>query len=142
MSRYYDHLLHKTYQIRVNSEINIKQNIFEAMEDYTRFENDLTVYPENQESLLDNRFPLAGIHSFPDLQMSDYIMCINNYRENGNLFTVRFVHPDEKYSEVLFLNPNENGQVWLLIISTGVQMVENVKKYSNVNLSNDILKYL
>jgi len=137
MTDLYDHSLHKTYQLRLNNETNIRENIFQALEDFKRLETDLTIYPQDQRSLYDNRFPLANNRIFPDLQISDYVMCINNYRENGNLFTVRYIHPSERYCEALLLDPNDNGQVWLLIISPSLETVEEVKKYSNVNLIND-----
>ena len=48
--------------------------------------------------------------------MKTYIMSLNNYRSVGILFTVRYVHPIDKFSEVIFLNPNDNGKVWLFVI--------------------------
>ena len=140
MTEFYDYLLHKNYEQRFNNEINIKEKIFNAIEDFLHLELDFTVYPNDQYSLLYNRFPLAGNRTFPDLQMSDYIMCINNYRDKGNLFTLRYVHPEHKYCELLFLNPNENGQIWLLIISPEFKEIEEVKKYANVNLTNDTVQ--
>ena len=139
MTEFYDHLLHKTYQLRLNTEINIKNNIFEAIEDFIHLEKDYTIYPRDQKTLLNSRFPLAGTRNYPNLQMTDYIMCINNYRDGGNLFTVRFVHPVQKYSEVLFLDPNTNGQLWLLVISPNLKVVEDVKKYGNIDLTNDTI---
>jgi hypothetical protein len=140
MTSFYDHLLHKTYQLRLNSETNIKENILKAIEDWVHLVSDPSTYPSDQISLFNNRFPSAGIHSFPALQITDYIISIQNYREVGDLFTVRFVHPTEKYCEVLFLNPNEDGQVWLLIISPELKDVEEVKKYSYVNLISDTVE--
>jgi hypothetical protein len=68
------------------------------------------------------------------------VACLNNYRTNGYLFTIRYLHPIEKYSEVLFLNPNEEGQVWILIIGPELGEIEQVKKESRINLSTDIIE--
>jgi hypothetical protein len=140
MDSLYNHELHITYQHRINNEINIKDKIFQAIETFMSLGTDITEYPHDQDSLYNLCFPFANQRSFPASQLSDYVACLNNYRTNGYLFTIRYLHPIEKYSEVLFLNPNEEGQVWILIIGPELGEIEQVKKESRINLSTDIIE--
>jgi hypothetical protein len=138
----YNQILHRTYQERLNNEINIRENIFKAITDYKKIETDSSIYPLDQRSEFNIRFPLAGYRSFPTLQLADYMSSIDNYKYNGNLFTLRYVDNIEKYSEVLYLDPNDNGQVWFLIISPELKEVDEIKKYSTIDLTTGIVSNL
>ena len=134
MSDLYDHQLHKEYQHRLNNELNIKEKIFNAIDIHKKIENDDSEYPDDQDTLYWMNFPLANNRTIPELILSDYIMSLNNYKTEGNLFTIRYLNPEEKYCEVIFLNPNDDGQTWLLIIGSELGDIEQVKKGNKINL--------
>lgn len=136
----YDYILHKSYQQRINNEINIRGQIFTAINIYKQLETDETDYPEDQNTLYYTHFPLANTRNVPELGLSDYIICLNNYRTTGDLFTVRYVNPTNKYSEVIFLDPNDKGQSWFLIISPELGEIEQVKKGTIINLTDNVIE--
>jgi len=137
---FYDHILHNDYQYKINNQINFKNNLFKELELYKKIEIDETSYPEDQYSLYSLNYPLAGNRSIPELSISDYIMCLNNYRKNGDLLTVRFVNPENRYCEIIFLDANDNGRVWLFIMAPDLGDVEEIKKYSNINLNDNLIE--
>jgi hypothetical protein len=140
MSDYYNHDLHKEYEHKINKEINIKDVIFKALELHIKLIQDNTNYPNDQITLYELSFPFSNQRHVPELTLSDYVMCLNNYRTNGNLFTVRYLHPIIKYIEVLFLNSNENGDLYLFVISPNFNSIEQVKKNSNIALTTDTIE--
>ena len=140
MDVFYDYVLHKTYQYQINNQINIKEKIFQAMTIYKDLITDTSDYPDDQDSLYMITFPLSDTRSFPSLALNDYIICLNNYRTNGDLFTIRYVQPVEKYCEVLFFDPNDNGQIWLLIIGPELGNIEQIRKGTNINLTTDVIE--
>lgn len=140
MSEYYDHTLHNQYQDKINNEINIRIKLCESLELFKKLQLDTSEYPSDQESLYEQHFPLINSRSVPELTMSDYIMALHNYRTNGYLYTIRFINPQNTYSEVIFLDPNDNGQVWLFIIGSELGNIEEIKKYSNINLTTNLVE--
>jgi hypothetical protein len=137
MSNFYDYILHKDYQHRINNQINIKEKIFKAIDIYKNLLIDDTDYPFDQETLYVINFPLSDTRTVPELSLNDYIICLKNYRTCGDLFTIRYVNPTDNYCEVIFLDPNDNGQTWLLIIGSELGDIEQVKKGTNINLTID-----
>ena len=137
MSDFYDYILHKDYQHRINNQINIKDKIFKALDIYKNLLIDNTDYPFDQNTLHVINFPLSDTRTVPELVLNDYIICLNNYRTCGDLFTIRYVNPTNKYCEVIFLDPNDKGQIWLLIIGSELGDIEQVKKGTNINLMID-----
>jgi hypothetical protein len=137
MSDFYDYILHKDYQYRINNQINIKEKIFKAIDIYKNLLIDDTNYPFDQDTLHVINFPLSDTRAVPALVLNDYIICLNNYRTCGDLFTIRYVNPTDKYCEAIFLDPNDKGQTWLLIIGTELGDIEQVKKGTNINLMID-----
>ena len=114
---FYNHALHNEFQTKINNETNIRIRIFKELEFYKTIISDDTIYPLDQDSLHYLNYPLAGNRGIPEISISDYIMSLNNYKLTGNLFTVRYVNSEDRYSEVIFLDPNDNGQVWLFIFT-------------------------
>lgn len=137
---FYDHNLHNDYQYKINNQINFKNRLFKELELYKKIETDGTNYPEDQDSLYYLHYPSAGNRGAPELSISDYILCVNNYRKNGDLLTIRFVNPENRYCEIIFLDPNDNGKVWLFIVAPDLGDVEEIKKYANINLNNDLIE--
>jgi hypothetical protein len=131
---FYNHRLHNEYEQKINTEINIRIKLFKELELYKKIIQDETRYPDDQESAYYFHYPLAGNRTIPEFSVSDYVTASNNYKKNGNLFTVRFLNPEDRYCEVIFVDPNDNGQVWLFIIAPNLGDVEEIKKYANINL--------
>ena len=140
MTNIYNYILHKSYQSKINNQINIRDKIFKALDIYKKLiTEDDTDYPDDQSSLYRINFPLSGTRSFPELGFNDYVICLNNYRSSGDLFTIRSVHPVEKYCEVVFLDPNNKGQTWLLIIGSELGDIEEIRKGVIINLTTDLI---
>jgi hypothetical protein len=140
MSEFYDHHLHKEYEKRINEEVNIKDKIFKTLELHIKTVSDNTNCPEDQQTSYEQIFPLANNRIVPELTISEYIMSLNNYRTIGKLFTVRYVHPIDKFSEVIFLDPNNNGKIWLFIFGPELEEIEQIKSYNSINLTTDIIE--
>lgn len=136
MADFYNHTLHKEYEEQINTKINIKDTIFEALEKHLKLSGDTANYPDDQDTLYQQSFPDTQNRTVPELTMSDYIMCLNNYRTCGNLFTMRYLHPIDLFCEVMFLDPNNNGKIYLFVLSSN-SIVEKVITYSNIDLTND-----
>lgn len=139
MSDLYDYILHQEYEVKINNEINIKNDIFKAIELHNKLFQDVTTYPNDQQTLYEQEFPFAYIRHTPEISISDYIISLNNYKSCGNLYTVRYLHPIQKFCEVIFLNPNENGKVYLIVLNFEF-IIEKVIVYGNINLTTNTLE--
>ena len=140
MTDFYDHTLHNNIQYKLNNDISIKDLIYQTIELHNKLILDTGVYPYDQISLYDQRFLPKDISAVPELSISDYIMCINNYRINGYLFTLRYLNPIDLNGEVMFLNPNDNGQVLLLIFGNNLDKIKQIIKGTSINLTTDTIE--
>lgn len=140
MTDFYNHTLHNNFEERINKEINIKNKIFEALELHNNLFLDTSNYPNDQLTPYEQAFPLSNNRIIPELTMSDYLLCLHNYRTNGNIFTIRYVHPIDKFCEVLFLNPNENGKIYLIVISPEFGEIEQIINFQSINLITDTIE--
>jgi hypothetical protein len=137
MGEAYSYELYKFYEERVNTEINLREKIYSAVKEYSLIANDQTIYPMDQFSQMEIRFPHGDIDAFHEIHMNDYILCIDNYRRNGRLFTFRYIDFDSQMSEIFFLDPNDNGQIWLLLFTPDLEEIIRVIKASNIDLNDD-----
>lgn len=133
----YNHELHKEFEKKINTEDNIKENIFNAIKLYNSIilSENISEYPADQTPLYNMTFPLAHNRHVPDVIFNDYLVVLDNYRRTGNIFTLRYLDSDERYSEIMFLDVNDNGQCWLLVVGPDLGVVENVKKCSYIDLT-------
>lgn len=138
---FYDHRLHNEYQQKINNETNIQDKLFKELEVFKKIIQDETNYPNDQESISFLRYPLAGNRIVPELTISDYIMTLNNYKTNGYLFTMRYLNSDDAVCEVIYLDPNDNGQIWLFVIASNFNDIEEIKKYGNINLETELIDH-
>jgi hypothetical protein len=138
MAETYNYALHKEYERKINNDVNIKDKIFESLNLYLSVYDDTTTYPEDQVSLYELAFPNAYLHSMPIPVTSDYILSFKNYKETGNLFTVRYLDPHDSFCEVMFLNPNDERKLWIFFFTSKLEDIELIRCYDNDDLDNAI----
>jgi hypothetical protein len=116
-------------QLRIDNEKNIMMDIVNSINKYKKIASDNTRYPTDQESLLRMEFPHMGSRNVPTVEYPEYMKVLGHYILTGNLLAVRYIGPDDNYIEVLLFDPNEKGNIWLIIFSPELTKIEEVRLY-------------
>ena len=84
------------------------------------------------------KFPLSQSYlHIPEISNTEFNYIINNYKNNGNLFTVRYIPLSNYNFEILYLDPNDDNLLWLLVVNFETKIVDYVRKIINIDFDID-----
>lgn len=116
-------------QLRIINNQNIMTDILNNIKKYKENVLDNTNYPQDQTRLLNIEFPLAGRRTVPTVECIEYMRLLEYYNSTGNLLAIRYIGNDEYY-EILLIDPNIKGHIWLIIFSPQLEKIEELREYT------------
>lgn len=121
----YNYILHNFYAEKLKTNVNIILMIYESIDKFNETLKDRNSVMKAYQLAFPHRNEHTGI---PEVSQLEYIRYLHAYRDTGDMFTLRYMSPRDHYGEVIFINPNDNFQIWLIVFSPKFQYVENVIK--------------
>ena len=133
----YNHVAHNEYEEKINNSDNIKSVLYNTLKTYKKYLNDNTIYSDDQESQMEQLFPHRSRRGVPFPSINDFNSCINNYKYKNYLYSVKYYNPQEHFCDILFLDLNDNGKVWLFVFDTEKEIVDDIEDFLRIDLNTN-----